>query len=113
MRIIKIIMSIITVFLMCVCLTIIVIKIDKKKTKEYEESHSYIETIIVDKYYTEGYASAWVVYPPVYTLVSIETLDNGNTNRWTNNVTQIIYNSYEIGDILIICEEHEKLKEDE
>lgn len=109
----KIILGIIAVFMIALLMTYIGIDIYKDNKEKYEQSHNYIETTVVDKYFTEGYGFGYGYYPPSYTIVTEQILSDGSKITWTNAVNQYVYNSYNIGDILIICESHNEILEEE
>lgn len=113
MKLTKILLSITCAFSVLTLLAFLFINIDKKHQEEYNASHNYIDTVVIDKYYTDGYGGWWFIQGPTYTIVSQETLPDGSTVTWTNKIDETTYNKYNIGDTLVICEHHEKIKEDE
>lgn len=106
-------LSILLIAMLSTIISIFIIRTDKQKEKEYEESHVYIDTVVIDKYYTEGYCWFYGCAPTTYTIVSKQYLSNGQEITWTNNVNQMVYDSYDLGDILVICEAHEEIFKEE
>lgn len=106
-------LSILAVAMVGTIISVVLIRNDKQKEKEYEESHVYVDTVVVDKYFTEGYCWFYGCAPTKYTIVSRQYLSDGREITWTNDVNPEVYNSYDIGDILVICEFHENIYEEE
>lgn len=109
----KIILVSIAVFMAAVLVAFISIDKYKEKQIQIEKEHVIISTVVTDKYYEEGYCAFYWCKDTKYTIVSVQTLNDGSTVTWTNIVDQKTYNAYNIGDILEICDFHEKLVIDE
>lgn len=73
------------------------------KNIEYENSHSYSETIIIEKYINQGSCSFYFCSSDDFVIVSV---DESSGLTWTTKVDEVYYNSLSVGDVIEICVSH-------
>lgn len=91
-----------------ILITFIIISLTIPKTNSNNDTHKYVEGIVIEKNIIEGYAGYYNYYPTEYQIVAEYKID-GEEYIYTHYVSSEIYNSYEINSKIKMCVNHKKI----
>lgn len=104
MKISKLWISLFSFVIMVVLGASIIILVNRGKQEEI--THNYVSSIVTNKYINEGFAGVYQYKDTEYIIVS----ETSEGEMITTYVDVVVYSSYNLGDTIFYCKNHNKLK---